>query len=99
MNFEVKDIPKLIGPLMKSAKRYTRFAFFILVAGMCGFLIFRINTFTQAEPSDEAVTEKLKTVKRPNIDATVLKRIEDLKDQNVEVDTLFKQARDNPFSE
>lgn len=73
--------------------------YFLMLAGLAGFLLFSINSYSQQEPTDEDVTAKLQTIKRPTIDANALGKIQQLRDQNVEVRSLFDKARDNPFSE
>ena len=51
------------------------------------------------EPTAAEIEEKLQTVQRPKIDQAVLDKIELLQGQNIEVRSLFDQARKNPFSE
>lgn len=99
MKLEVKDIPKKLLPLLEKAKRYKTLFFIISLALIFGFLILKINTYAQTEPSEDAVTEKLTTIQRPKIDPNALAKIQQLEDQNIEVKSLFEQARDNPFSE
>lgn len=97
-----KDLKKLLDkamPLLVIGKKYVRFIFFLFLALLVGFLLLQIRNYTQTEPSDDAVTEKLKTVQRPHIDADALAKIQQLQDQNVQVKSLFQQTRDNPFSE
>ncbi|MDB5185949.1 MAG: hypothetical protein JWL85_472 [Candidatus Saccharibacteria bacterium] len=98
-NLDLKTLPATLLPLLNKVKRYVVIIFIGVVVLVYGFLVLRINTFAQTEPTDEAVTERLKAVQRPKIDADALEKIQQLEDQNVEVQTLFKQARDNPFSE
>lgn len=71
----------------------------MIVLGLIGFLVFRINQLATAEPSEALIEEKLQTVARPKLDQTVINRIQQLQDQNVEVRSLFDQARNNPFNE
>ena len=99
MSLEVKDIPAKITPYALKAKKYTTLIFTVSLALIFGFLIASINNYSKLEPTEEAVTEKLTTVQRPKIDENALNKIQQLEDQNIEVQTLFKQARDNPFSE
>ncbi len=99
MKLDLKDITSKIQPGLDFVKRYTTFMFFIAMLFIAMFLVYRINQFNRLEPSDDAVTEKLQTVQRPKLDPEVLKTIQQLQDQNVEVKSLFDQARNNPFSE
>jgi hypothetical protein len=95
---DLKKITDKMMPYLLIARKYMQFIFFIFLAILVSFLMFQIRSFTQTEPSDDAVTEKLKTVQRPNIDANALSKIQQLQDQNVQVKSLF-QTRSNPFSE
>lgn len=99
MNFEVKDLPTKLKPMLDFLKRYVKFIFFITMILLAGFLVLRINQFSNQEPSDDAVTEKLQSVQRPRIDEAVIEKIQLLQDQNIEVQSLFDQARNNPFAE
>jgi len=81
------------------AQRYMVLIFILVFVGIYGFLVFRINTLTASEPSDEAIQERLKTVQRPRIDQNAVDKINQLQAQNIEAQTLFEQARNNPFNE
>jgi hypothetical protein len=95
----VKDIPKKIMPVLVVLKRYLAMIFLVFFVGVYTFLTFRTNSLISSEPSDDAIAEKLKTVQRPRIDESAAKKILELEDQNIQVKTLFKEARQNPFSE
>lgn len=99
MNLEVKDIAAKIGPLLQGMKRYLAFVFVITVLLVYGLLVFRINMLSSQQPDEDAVTERLKTVQRPRIEQETLDKIQQLEDQNIQVQALFQQARDNPFVE
>lgn len=99
MNLELKDIPQKLAPLLDKLKKYKTLFFILLLALIFGFLITRINSYAQTEPTQEAVIDELTTVQRPKIDENAIEKIEQLQDQNIEVKSLFDQARDNPFSE
>ena len=98
-NLEVKDIPQKIMPLIEKARKYTKISFFVFMILACCFLVLRINSFASTEPTESQVDDKLETVKRPHIDQASIEKIQQLQDQNVQVQSLFKDARDNPFSE
>lgn len=83
----------------QKAFRYLSFVFVLLLLGMYSFLVFRINSLTTAEPSEDAIAEKLQTVQRPKIDQASIDKIQQLQDNSVEVKSLFQAARDNPFHE
>ncbi len=99
MKLEVKDIPAKLRPLLQFLKKYFSFIVAIFALAVIGLLVFRINQLSRIEPDETAITEKLETVRRPKIDEAVVDKIEKLQDQNVQVQSLFDQARNNPFSE
>jgi len=99
MNIDLKTITTKLAPLAQKLRKYTVFIFVMFFLGLYAFMLLRINTLTRQEPSFLAITEKLQTVKRPKLDKKLAEKIENLQAQNVEVKSLFEQARQNPFAE
>lgn len=99
MNLEVKDIPEKLLPLLKKAGQFVPFLFAILVLGLYSFLILHINQLMQIEVAEEEVEEIIRTGPRLEIDRQAIDAIERLQDQNVEIEAIFQEARDNPFAE
>lgn len=96
------DLKKISGYLMRPVQFVKQYAVFIFIMGILFisvFFVFRINQYSRMEPTDDAIDQKLQTVQRPKVDQSVLDKIQQLQDQNVQVQTLFDQARDNPFNE
>lgn len=79
--------------------RYIVILFFLLVVGVYGYVLFRIGTLSSAQPSDADVSAEVKAAVVPHIDPNAVQQIQNLQDNNVSVQTLFNQARDNPFHE
>lgn len=99
MKIDLKKIPGKMQELFQKLKGYSVFIFIVSILLIFSFLVFRINMLTRIEPSDDAVSEKLQTVKRPKIDQDSIDKLQALQDNSVEVQTLFQQARNNPFHE
>ncbi len=99
MKLDFKKLPEKLSPVVAFLKRYAVFISIIVVLGIAAFFVIRINQYSRIEPSDQAVEDKLQTVQRPKVDQSVLNKIQQLQDQNVQVQTLFDQARNNPFNE
>lgn len=78
-------------------RKYSLLAFIVLVGIIYAFLIFRINSLSGQEPSEAAITQQVKAAQIPQIDKSVVKQLESLQDNSVNVQTLFNQARSNPF--
>lgn len=94
---------KTLGPqLLAALRRFNRFAgicFFILVAGVYGFVVLRINTLANLEPTDSDISSQSIKATIPKIDPRVAKQLESMKDNSANVQTLFEEARKNPFQE
>lgn len=89
-------ITKLIADSEK-LRRYSLVLFIIFVSIVYGFLVLRINTLSSQKPTEEAINKQVKAAKIPRIDESVVKQLESLEDNSVNVQTLFNQARSNPF--
>lgn len=98
MKLDLKPILKKLKPLLAFVKKDSVGIFLFIVACVFGFLIWRIGTLANAEPSQDAVSETLITVVRPKIDQNSIKKIQDLQDQNIDIKSYFSD-RNNPFQE
>jgi hypothetical protein len=88
-----------IQPVIAFIKQHSVTLFAVFFLGMYGFLVYRINVLTEAEPDAAAIGDSLSTVKRLKIDQDSIDKILELEEQNIEVKTLFQEARANPFNE
>lgn len=99
MNIDIKTLRIKLKRLLGKFLKYKVFITVIAILCVYGWLVFRINTLNSQEPSDDAITERLQTSARPKIDQAAVDKIQQLEDNSSDVQTLFKQARDNPFQE
>lgn len=99
MNNQLRDLKKRFGPVVKFTKQYLGFILLIGFLACVGFMVLKIDQLSSVEPTDDQVTEKLNDVKRPTIDQNAIDKIQQLQDQNIDVKTLYDQARSNPFNE
>lgn len=99
VDLDLKNLgPQLLGMLHKLG-RYAGILFFLLVAGVYGFVILRISSLSNTQPSTDDVTVQAGSVSIPKVDPRVVKQLEALKDNSTSVHTLFEAARQNPFQE
>jgi len=63
------------------------------------YIILQVTALSNKEPDEAAVAKQYQAVPHPKVDKEVAKTIEGLESQNVNVQTIFNQARENPFSE
>jgi hypothetical protein len=82
---------------LRGLGHYSVIFFLIFVALIYGFVLLHINNLNTAQPSDQAVSSQVKAAHVPHIDQSVVKQIQSLQDNSVSVQSLFDQARNNPF--
>ncbi len=99
MKLDTKDIVNKLKPTLAWLKKHRIVIAIISVLFLYSFMVVEINALNRREPSEDAINEKLQTIKRPRIDDATIKKIEQLQDNNVDVEALFKTARENPFQE
>ncbi|HSW37731.1 MAG TPA: hypothetical protein VLG37_05200 [Candidatus Saccharimonadales bacterium] len=78
---------------------YLVLLFCLFLVAVYGFLLFRIKTLSNAQPSPSEVSTQAMTRVSPHIDETLVKQLQALQDNSVSVKTLFNEARNNPFQE
>lgn len=81
------------------ARVYAPLAFIIFLAAIYGFLSWRTLSLTSAGPDQAAVDSKVQAFGVQGVDPNVVSKMQHLEDNSVSVQTLFDQARQNPFSE
>jgi hypothetical protein len=94
-DINLKTLPADLANSFHKLGRYAVITFIVFLAVIYSFLLFRINTLTAAEPSDEAIAQ----TQTPRIDQKIVDQLLELKDNNVTVQALFEDARSNPFQE
>ncbi len=98
-NIEIKQFTTAFNSAFKKLKRFSGFLFVVSVLLIYSFLVFRISVLSDPEPDQAAVDNQINTVKRLRVDQNSISRIKQLEDQNVGVQSLFEEARDNPFQD
>ena len=93
------DLKKYISIVIGLLKRYRVIIGIVAAAILYSGLLVQINILNRREPTDEAVTEQLQTIKRPKVDQAIVDKLQKLQDNSPDVQALFKAARDNPFQE
>lgn len=94
-----KNILEKINPIIYNVKKYHIAIFFTVVSLLLVFLIFRVNQLARIEPTEDQIQERIELTARPKVEPALIEKIQQLRDQNVQVEALFQQARENPFSE
>ena len=99
MQLSTESILPKIKPYLLLARKYAVFLFTLAFLLIYVYLVQHIGHLLQDKPSHSTIDSKLKSVNQLKVDQDAVKKITDLESQNVEVKTLFEQARQNPFTE
>jgi len=99
MKLDPKALPEKLADVFHKISRYRIFLFFLLLAAVYGFLFYRIGALNNAEPDPTALSSQNQTAQVPRINPSVVNQLQQLQDNSVNVQTLFDQARSNPFQE
>jgi Tfp pilus assembly protein PilO len=99
MKLDIKKFTTLIEPAKVAFTKYKTILIIVLLVGTFGFIFYRIGYLNQVEPSETAIEEQIRDTQRPRIDKAVIDKLQNLENQNIQVKSLFNQARENPFKE
>ena len=95
----LKSLIEQLEGVLRTLSRYKLPIFLILIAATYGFIVMRIDTLNNAQPTPTAVAAQPNPLRSAHIDKTVVSQLQSLQDNNVNVQALFNQARNNPFQE
>ena len=77
--------------------RFSVIIFVIFLGLVFGFLTFNIANYSNREPSDDQIEERLSSLKTVNLNQQAVDKINELRDQNINIESLFNNGRANPF--
>lgn len=95
----MKDSKAQLQKLVGTLQRYAIVICFVIFGAMYAYLIHASSQQTANQPSDTEINEKFQGAKRPKVDESAARTLQQLSDQNIEVQALFDEARNNPFDE
>jgi hypothetical protein len=98
INISFKGLPQAVGRLGHRLVRIAPLGFLLLVAALYGFLLLRITTLSNAQPDTTEISTEISKL-TPHIDEKAAAQLQGLEDNSVNVQTLFNDARNNPFGE
>lgn len=98
-DLDIKTLTAKAGLAVAKIRRFSVLLFVILVAVLYGFVLLRINELSNEQPSPDSVTGQVQAAHMPHIDKAVVKQLDSLHDNSVNVQALFNEARSNPFNQ
>lgn len=99
MKLSLSTILIKLNPLLALLKKYGAFVLVVVFLGVYVYLVQHIGQLIQDEPSQASVDSAIKPVDRLKVDQGAVQKMEDLEAQSIDVQSLFDQARQNPFTE
>ncbi len=99
MNISIKSntANSSVKSFARSINMYRGFIFFLVLTSLYGFIVWRINVLSSAPPSQADIDSAIQSVPRPKISDSTVKKLQSLEDNSIRVQTLFNEARQNPF--
>ncbi len=97
IKLNLSELPAMLSGAFRKVSGYRVFLFFLAVAALYGFIVWRINTFSSTPAS--TAEETVHATAQPHIDPSTVAKIKSLQDNSVSVQALFDSARQNPFQE
>jgi hypothetical protein len=91
------DLEKVAAKL-QVLRRYSFVVFVVLVVGVYAFILIRITSLSGVEPTDDSVNSQVQA-SHLVIDKAIVDQLKSLRDNSVNVQTLFQNARTSPFQE
>ena len=100
MKMNNQQLAEKLASILALSKKYATFSFVIVFLCIYVFLVQQIGKLINSEASPQAVTEtSTQPISRLKVDKAAVEQMEQLESQNVQVQTLFNEARENPFTE
>ena len=94
---KVTSIKSSAKNIIGKVQPYALLIFIVFVGLIYMYLLVNINTLANVEPSESDIAQQVKTAKTPRLDEETAQKLESLKDNSVSVQSLFEEARSNPF--
>ena len=83
--------------LFNKVHKYLWLILLVFFLAIYGFIVFKVNGYMNQQPTPAAVSLQIKTTPQATINPAVIKQLETLKNNSVNVKALFNQTRQNPF--
>jgi len=97
IKLDFSNLPAQLSKAGRAVGAYRVFLFFLVVASLYGYIVWRINVFSNTPAS--TAEQAAQTTAQPRIDPDTIAKIHSLQDNSIGVQSLFDAARQNPFQE
>lgn len=97
MKLDTKDLLAKLTTFKNFIARYAVIIFIVIVSLVFAFLVYRIASYSNQEPNDDQIEERLSSFSSVKLDDETVQKIEELQDRNISLESLFNNGRANPF--
>ena len=95
----IKELKDQFIELLHKVNRYKVISFIVFVLLIYGFIFYRISNLYNQQPSQNTVQAQISPLQKAGVDKQVVSQLKSLRDNSVNVQSLFSQSRSNPFQE
>ena len=95
----LSDIEQAIRKYLIFLTKYKVILFIVVVALVYGYILYQINILSNKSPSTVSVQANTSPNSFIHINSSEAQKLNSLNDNSVNVQTLFSQARNNPFQD
>lgn len=99
MKFDTQTLIEKLSYVTTLLRQHAAILCFIVFAIIYAVIITTASKISQQAPADAAIKKELKAVARPKVDQKVAETMLGLEERNVTIQSLFENARNNPFTE
>lgn len=86
-----------LQPIKNFIIRFKVILFIVCVGAAIGFMTIKIAYYSNSEPSEDQIAERKNSLRTVKLNEEAVAKIEELKDQNINLESLFNNGRANPF--
>jgi hypothetical protein len=98
-NLSLSSLLPILLKLARQLQPYLNVILFVMFALVYALTIVKINSLSSAPVDQGVVADEVKASPTPRIDASAAEQLQTLKDNSVNVQTLFDDTRSSPFEE
>lgn len=98
-DLSIKSPLPMLVDWSRKLRPYVGVLLFLFFAFIYGYMILQISTYSNPHIDEADVLSEVKSSPTPRIDEEAVKKLQSLKDNSVNVQTLFEEDRTNPFQE
>lgn len=94
---KLDNLTAKISPIRNFIVRYAVIIFVLSVVSIFAFMTLNIAHYSNLEPTSDQTDERKNSLTSVKLDEKSISKIKELQDQNISIESLFDNGRENPF--